>query len=222
MNDDLPADQPETVTGPAGTRNSRRRLLIILAVALVLVLGLGTTVWFTISAPAVEAADAKASAQASADAAAKKKKEDSDAFWAQVQADNANRAAQQAKDAAARNASQAAEKAAQEAGTSESIRTQMEAQGWTRFSGPYYYQYAPKSEYSCGNLKCSVVHVTTMAAAGCPGGLYVAASIEHGASSVGLANSITAPLAQGKDAIVKLDDTTGQGDGIRLADIHCL
>ncbi|MFK4299317.1 putative RNA-binding protein with TRAM domain [Arthrobacter sp. GAS37] len=37
-----------------------------------------------------------------------------------------------------------------------------------------------------------------------------------------MANSITAPLAQGKDAIVKLDDTTGQGDGMRLADIHCL
>ncbi|MDP9905619.1 hypothetical protein [Arthrobacter bambusae] len=64
--------------------------------------------------------------------------------------------------------------------------------------------------------------MTTMAAAGCPGGLYVAASIEHGTSSLGLANSITAPPAQGKDAIVKLDDTTGQGDGMRIADVHCV
>lgn len=94
------------------------------------------------------------------------------------------------------NASQAADQAAEQAGTSEPIRTQMEAQGWTRFSGPTTTSTAPKSEYTCGYLKCTVVHVTTMAAAGCPGGLYVAASIEHGSSSLGLANSITAPLAQ--------------------------
>ncbi|MGO4586931.1 hypothetical protein AB4Z38_24075 [Arthrobacter sp. 2RAF6] len=61
-----------------------------------------------------------------------------------------------------------------------------------------------------------------MAMAGCPGRLYVAASIERGSSSLGLANSITAPLTQGKDVIVKLDDTTGQGDGMRMADIHCM
>ncbi|GAA4035311.1 hypothetical protein GCM10023063_19700 [Arthrobacter methylotrophus] len=200
----------------------RKRVILILALVLVLAVGSGAAWWFSTGLPAAQAADAQAAAQASADAAAKKKKEDSDAFWAKVQADNTKLYDKQRSDAASFNASQAADQAAQQAGTSESIRTQMEAQGWTRFSGPFYYQYAPKTEYSCGYLKCSVVHVTTMAAAGCPGGLYVAASIEYGSSSLGLANSITAPLAQGKDAIVKLDDTTGKGDGMRLADIHCL
>ncbi|WP_442545198.1 hypothetical protein ACSBOX_05850 [Arthrobacter sp. KN11-1C] len=205
---------------PAARR--RKRIFLILALALVLVAGSGAAWWFSAGLPAAQASDARASEQASKDAAAKKKKEDADAFWAKVQADNTKLYDKQRSDAAAFNASQAADQAAQQAGTSESIRTQMEAQGWTRFSGPYYYQFAAKTEYTCSYLKCSVVHVTTMAAAGCPGGLYVAASIEHGSSSLGLANSITAPLAQGKDAIVKLDDATGQGDGFRLADIHCL
>ncbi|MFK4299318.1 hypothetical protein ABH924_004499 [Arthrobacter sp. GAS37] len=131
---------------------------------------------------AAQAADARAAAQASTDAAAKKKKEDSDAFWAKVQTDNTKLYDKQRSDGAAFNSSQAADHAAEQAGTSESIRTQMEAQGSTRFSGPYYYQYAPKSEYTCGYLKCTVVRVTTMAAAGCPGWLYVAPSIEHGSS----------------------------------------
>ncbi|MGO4856222.1 hypothetical protein [Arthrobacter sp. 2MCAF14] len=221
MMNDLDGESEANDRQPA-TPKRKHRIILILVLVLVLAAGSGAAWWFSAGLPAVQAADAQTAAQASKDAAAKKKKEDSDAFWAKVQADNARVADQYQKDAAASSARQAADKAAEQAGTSESIRTQMEAQGWTRFSGPFYYQYAPKSEYTCGYLKCSVVHVTTMAAAGCPGGLYVAASIEHGSSSLGLANSITAPLAQGKDAIVKLDDTTGQGDGMRLADIHCL
>lgn len=94
---------------------------------------------FGVGLPAAQAADVRAAEQTSKDAAAKKK-EDSDAFWAKVQADNRQLREQQAKDTAARNAAQAADHAAGLAGTSESIRTQMEAQGWTRCSGPYYYQ----------------------------------------------------------------------------------
>ena len=94
--------------------------------------------------------------------------------------------------------------------------------GWTRFSGPYY-QYAIRSTFSCGYARrSSCMSPLWLRRAGREACL--AASIEHGSSSPspGLANSITAPLAQGKDAHVKLDDTTGQGDGFRLADIHCL
>jgi mannose-6-phosphate isomerase len=48
-----------------------------------------------------------------------------------------------------------------------------------------------------------------MAPNGCSGGLYVAATIDRGSASVGMTNSITAALTQGKDAIVKLVDHTG-------------
>jgi hypothetical protein len=165
--------------------------------------------------PERQAADARAAEQATTDAAARKKADDSAAFWAQVAKDNKAKAEKEAADAVAFKASQATR-------GSDSIKSQMEAQGWTQFAGDFYYQYADKSEYTCGYSNCSYVHVTTMAPNGCPGGLYVAATIDRGEASVGMTNSITAALPQGKDAIVKLEDRTGAGDKIGLTDLHCL
>lgn len=186
----------------------------VIVASAVLAVGLvtGGLWWFGSAVPAQQAvavqASAQASVQASKDAAAKKKADDSAAFWGKVAADNKARDDQIAKDHAAFVAS-------------DQVRPQMEAQGWTYFAKDLYYQYAPKTEYTCGYLPCTYVHVTSMAANGCPGGIYVAASVERGGASIGLANSFTAPLTQGKDAIVKLEDTTRQGDGISLTTLNC-
>jgi hypothetical protein len=199
--------------GQKPRKRNRTSLTIALAVALVALVGGGW--WFGVGLPANQAAEARAAEQTKTEAAAKKKAEDSAAFWAQVAKDNTVKSEKAAADAAAFNASQASRQ-------SDSVKRQMETQGWTQFAGDFYYQYADKSEYTCGYSNCSYVHVTTMAPNGCEGGLYVAATIDKGGSSVGMTNSITAALPQGKDAIVKLEDHTGAGDKIGLTDLHCL
>jgi hypothetical protein len=202
------SEHPETA--PARTR--RRTSAIIVAIVLVLVLAVvgGGSWWFGSALPAQQAAEARATEQAAADTAAKKKADDSAAFWAKVDADNKARAAQDAQDRAASLASKP------------NIRPQMEAQGWTLFAGDFYYQYADKSEYTCGYYSCLMAHVTTMADTGCPGGLYVEATVDRGATNVGRTNAVTGALTKGKDAIIRLTDTTGQGDKIGLTGIKCL
>lgn len=200
--------------GSTAARPRRRLAAIIAAVVLVLAVGGGSVWWFGSALPArqaeEQAAQARADEQASADAASKKKADDSAAFWASVDAQNKARASKNAQDRAAAAASKP------------DISPQMEAQGWTLFSGDFYYQYADKSEYSCGYYGCLVAHVTTMAPNGCPGGLYVEATIQRGAANVGRTSAVTGTLSKGQDAIVKLTDTTGQGDQIGLTGIRCL
>ena len=120
---------------------------------------------------------AKLAAQTAKDAAAKKKADDAAAFWAKVDADNKARSEQNAKDVAAFNSSQ-------EAGRAADVQRQMEAQGWKRYSDVLYYQYAADSEFTCGHFRCTYIHVTTLTPNGCPGGIYVAASIEKGHASI--------------------------------------
>lgn len=196
-------------------RKRNRTALTIAALAVALVALVAGGWWFGVGLPANQAAEAHAAEHAKTEATEKKKEEDSAAFWAQVAKDNKAKSEKAAADAAAFNASQATRQ-------SDSVKRQMEAQGWTQFAGDFYYQYADKSEYTCGYSNCSYVHVTTMAPNGCAGGLYVAATIDRGGASVGMTNSITAALTQGKDAIVKLEDHTGAGDKIGLTDLHCL
>lgn len=178
---------------------------------------LGGTAW---DCPNQQVAQARAAEQAAADVAAKKKAEESAKFWDQVEKENSARAAKADKEKAERKPIQVQLREDREA----QVKTQMEAQGWTQFAGNYYYyyQYADPSEYTCSFSRCLVVHVTTMAAAGCPDGLYVEATVDAGGASVGRANSITASLPQGKDAIVKLTDTSGVGEKMGLTDLHCL
>lgn len=202
---------------PGERPHKRRRGVLVVALAVILAAFVGGAWWFGVGLPARQAAEASAAEQAKTQAAAKKKADDSAAFWAKIEKDNKARAEKAAADAAAFNASQ--DRAAEQA---DSIKNQMEAQGWKQFSGDFYYQVADKSEYSCGYSQCLVYHVTTMAPAGCSGGLYVEATVDAGGASVGRANSITASLPQGKDAIVKLTDTSGVGESMGLTDLHCL
>ena len=203
---------------PRPQRGKRRTLVpVLIAVGVLIAVAAGGGAWwFGTELPARQATAAQASAQAAeqalVDAAAKKKADDSAAFWASVDQDNK---------AAAETEAQRRVAAAM-APPVDRIKPQMEAQGWTQFSGDFYYQYAGPSEFSCGYFNCIVVHVTTMAANGCPGGLYVEATVDMGDATVGRANSITAALPQGKDAIVKLQDTTGHGDKLALTELRCL
>jgi hypothetical protein len=208
MSEHNPAAEPEV------RPTKRRRQVAVIVVSLVVAVAVagGAVWWFGAELPSQHAAAAQAAEQALVDAAAKKKADDSAAFWAGVEKEN--------KAAADKEAARRATAAL--APPVDRIRPQMEAQGWTQFSGVFYYQYADKSEYSCGYFNCIVVHVTTMAEKGCSGGLYVEATVDMGNATVGRANSITAALPQGKDAIVKLQDTTGHGDTFALTDLHCL
>lgn len=210
---------PEEQEPPSPKRKPRRLALVITAVVFAAALtGCGVW-WLGVGLPAQEAASAQAAEHEKTEAGAKKKAEDSAAFWAKVDAENKVLAAKDAAAAAKFDASYEADRATEAAA---SIKKQMEDQGWTQFAGDFYYQYADKSEYTCGYSSCLYVHVTTMAPNGCPGGLYVAATIDSGSSSVGKANSITAALPQGKDAIVKLEDHSGAGEKMGLTDVHCL
>ncbi|MGY3379454.1 rubrerythrin [Arthrobacter sp. TE12231] len=203
---------------PTDLPGRTKRSLVVGAVVLVAALIGGGAWWFGSALPAQQEVQAQASSQAAAqtakDAAAKKKADDSAAFWAKVDADNKARSEQNAKDVAAFNSSQEADRAAD-------VQRQMEAQGWKRYSDVLYYQYAADSEFTCGHFSCTYIHVTTLAPNGCPGGMYVAASIEKGHASIGLTNDITAPLTKGKDAIVQLQDISNQGDGFQLTTMNC-
>lgn len=211
------AKKSANLTGKLDLRKPRRWPLIV-GLVLAVVLAFSTAWWYGAGLPNQQAAQTRAAEQAATDAAAKKKAEESAKFWAQVEKENSARAAKSDKEKAERKPIQQQlreDRAAQ-------VKTQMEAQGWTQFAGDFYYQYADPSEYSCSYSRCLVVHVTTMAAAGCADGLYVEATVDAGGASVGRANSITASLPQGKDAIVKLTDTSGVGEKMGLTDLHCL
>lgn len=195
-------------------RPKRPLPLILAGLALAATLALAGLFWFGNALPAQQAAQAQAAEQAKSDEAAAKKKAGSDAFWAKVDAENKALREKHAADQAAFEASPEVE--------DESTKRGMEDLGWTQFSGDFYYQFADKSEYSCSYSKCLVVHVTTMAPGGCSGGLYVEATVDAGGASVGRANGITAALPQGKDAIVKLTDTSGLGEAMALTKIRCL
>jgi cytoskeletal protein RodZ len=209
--------KPAAAPGEPEVQPRKRRRIGVIVTLLVVAVAVGGAGawWFGAELPAQQAVAIQASAQASeqalVDAAAKKKDDDSAAFWAGVDKEN--------KAAAAKESGRLA---AAKLAPYDRIKPQMEAQGWTQFSGAFYYQYADPSEFSCGYFQCIVVHVTTMAENGCPGGLYVEATVDMGSATVGRANSITAALTKGKDAIVKLQDNTGQGDKIGVTDIHCL
>lgn len=215
LGEDMFTKQPMHTAVEQAKRKPRRRLLIIVGLVLAVALTGAGTWWFGVGLPAHQGEQQAAMARAAEEAAAKKKAEESAAFWAQVDKENKESWAEDEANRKAFNSSQEQNQAA-------SVKTQMEAQGWTQFSGHYYYQYADKSEYTCSYSRCLVVHVTTMAPAGCSRGLYVEATVDAGGASVGRANSITAALPQGKDAIVKLTDTSGMGETMGITDLHCL
>lgn len=208
------SDLPKVQQGPR-PRNRKRNLIIASIAASLLALG-GAGIWAAnISAQEAEqrtvaaaaSASAEASAQASTAAAAKKAAEDA-AFFASERARMATEKAAQAQEV--------------EQLRSESERKQMEAQGWTFAGNQMYFQYLDNSKFTCGSWKCTYLGVVSMALNGCPGGIYVAVSIDRGKSSIGSTNEITAGLPKGKIAQVKLEDTSNQGDGFQITKMNCL
>lgn len=206
------AQRPDipTVQGPETQKGKRRRNIIISLVAAVLALGGAGLYTANLSAQAEQQAEtAAASASASAAAAAKQKADDA-ALLARVTRARLSNDAQEAKKA----------EEMEQARTESEIK-QMEAQGWTSAGSQMYFKYLDHSKFTCGSWKCTYLDVVSMALNGCPGGIYVAVSIDRGEGSIGSTNEITAGLPNGKVARVKLEDTSNQGDGFQITKMNC-
>lgn len=158
----------------------------------------------------VEAASQAAATQSANEA----KASTSASFWASVNAQN------KAAAAAAEQQRQAFE-SSQAKNAQQDVDDQLAAQRWKAYGNDLYYQWADNSEYTCGYNSCSYLHVMTMKETGCRGGIYVEASLESGQASIGRANAWTAALPKQKDAIVELEDNTGQADGFQLTTLNC-
>lgn len=205
---------PGVQDAPEARKGNRGRIIIICVVAVVLALGGAGFLAANLSTQAeqraeAEASVASASAAASADASASAE--------AKRTADNAASAAR----ARARSVAEEARKAAERAERADSELKQMEARGWTSAGNQMYFQYLSDSEFTCGRWKCTFLDVVSMAPNGCPGGIYVAVSIDRGEGSIGSTNEITAGLPTGKVARVKLEDTSNQGDGFQITKMNC-
>lgn len=98
---------------------------------------------------------------------------------------------------------------------------QMTTQGWESAGDQLYFYYLDHSQFTCGSWKCTYLDVVSMAANGCPGGIYIAASIDRGNVSIGSTNEFTAGLPKGKVARVKLQDTSNRGEGFQLTEMNC-
>lgn len=83
-----------------------------------------------------------------------------------------------------------------------------------------YYKFADQGEGSCGYFDCAFVFVATTDA--CNAGVYVAASLMAGQTSVGYTNDISGGLAAGGHATMTLQDAEGAADSFRITDVHCL
>jgi hypothetical protein len=215
--DEVPGpEKPKVQEGPEPRRRTRRRIIIISLVAvLALALGGAGLLVANLSAQterraegsaSADYASSSASAQASASAEAKRK------------ADNAASAARAQAYSVAEEARKTAER---EQARADSEIKQMEDRGWTSAGNQMYFQYLSNSEFTCGRWNCTFLDVVSMAPNGCPGGIYVAVSIDRGAGSIGSTNEITAGLPTGKVARVKLEDTSNQGDGFQITKMNC-
>ncbi|GHG61351.1 hypothetical protein GCM10012320_36200 [Sinomonas cellulolyticus] len=196
---------------PHRTRKGHRTAAVIgILLAAAVVAGVGAVMWSENSAAAVAQAQAAASASqvAAANASASA---------------SAKASALAAAEALQEEQALASASAQAEADQQASVKSQMEAQGWHQASGYNYYRWEDHSNFRCGTLQCSYVLVVSEAPEGCTGGFYVEASIERGRMSVGMANGVTAALPRGKIAAVKLEDTSGTGDGngFQLTQITC-
>jgi len=98
----------------------------------------------------------------------------------------------------------------------------MAEQGYTpAVQGDIYFRALDPSEFTCGTFDC--IYYALVTVDGCSSGIYVAASIEtEGGVSVGQANDITAGLQPEGQAVVELNDYTGNGSVFRLTDVHCM
>lgn len=204
---EMPAGQHEAGTG----KRRNKTIIVSLAVAVIALGGAGLfianqTAKAEQQAAAAAAASAQASAVAAAEASAKQKADDA----AQLARAQASSDAQKAKRAEEMDQARA-----------DSELKQMQAQGWTSAGNQMYFKYLDHSEFTCGHWKCTYLDVVSMAPNGCPGGIYLAVSIDRGGGSIGSTNELTAGLPKGKTALVKLEDTSNQGDGFQITTMNC-
>lgn len=82
----------------------------------------------------------------------------------------------------------------------------------------YVLPYDPE-DFTCGSYRC--MYYTVVALGGCPGGLYVEASILSGDVVVGMSNDLVGGVAAGEDARVFLEDYAGGGDAFRISEVSC-
>lgn len=90
------------------------------------------------------------------------------------------------------------------------------AAGFTPGGTNVYWKPAPSS---CGYLNCSTVLVTVIQ--DCFRGVYVAASLMSGSTSIGLTNGITAGLPAGGSAVLRMEFSS-RPDSVTVTDAHCL
>ena len=208
---------PSVQAGSEPRRRIRRRTIVISLVAiLALALGCGVLLVANLSAQAAQRAEVQASASAASSSASAQASASAEARRI---ADNAASAARERANSVVEEARKSAER---QQALADSETKQMEAQGWKAAGNQLYFQYLPDSQFTCGRWKCTFLDVVSMAPSGCPGGIYVAVSIDRGAGSIGSTNEITAGLPTGKVARVKLEDTSNQGDGFQITKMNCL
>lgn len=98
----------------------------------------------------------------------------------------------------------------------------MSAQGWEPMGGLLYYSVMPAEQVDCGRTPCSGFSVVTQMPAGCPNGIYLQASfLVDGNTSVGSASEMTAPLAQGQQAVFRLFDTSHSATAVEVTKMNC-
>ncbi|MEB0286772.1 hypothetical protein QN345_00120 [Cryobacterium sp. 10I1] len=142
---------------------------------------------------------------------------------AQSDVDQAQVAAHQrsAKAAASLQARQAANAAAATASAAQKSQDDaMKDQGYSPASKDLYFRFAPDKNFTCGSVPCAAVYIYTFAA--CASGVYIAASIMDGSSSVGFTNKITGALSAASDASAMLENYLGYGTSFKITDVHCM
>lgn len=199
---------------PLSDRRPRRKALRWVVLGAVVAL-LAASVAFVAVTSSTQAAEAEAQSSASSKAASSRSAE------AKRLADLAK-----AKEVEALAASQFAADVARAQESAAKVRAdneikQMAAQGWESVGNQLYFYYLDHSKFTCGSWNCTYLDVVSMAENGCPGGIYIAVSIDRGKVSIGSTNEFTAALPKGKVARVKLEDSGNRGDGFQLTEMNC-
>jgi len=199
---------------PPSARRPRRkaRFWVVLGAGIAVI---AASVAFVAVTSTTQAAEAEAQSSASSKAASSRSAEATRlADLAKAKEAEAFAASQSAADVL--RAQESAAKA-----RADSEIQQMAAQGWQSVGNQLYYQFLDHALFTCGSWKCSYLNVVSMSENGCPGGIYIAVSIDRGKVSIGSTNAFTAGLPKAKVARVKLEDSSNQGEGFQLTEMNC-
>ncbi|SNT07717.1 hypothetical protein SAMN06309944_1987 [Micrococcales bacterium KH10] len=87
-------------------------------------------------------------------------------------------------------------------------------------SGRRYYKWADSKDYSCGYNDCWGLYVADLE--GCSRGIYIRANLNADDVAVGWTNVISPAVASDEGVFVRLDDTTGYANSIKITEMNCL